>query len=168
MNWRRISWLVILLLVFTATWAVVEIKGIYERMASMESRDSDTISQQLGVLQERIANQKERLEVLEKMALWPSDSDPMTWLTQQADDTGVQFIGVKHLPVERVSDYQSTSVNITIRGDYDPLGRFLNMLERSTNAMQINSLRIRRKEYGPEQLVMDLSLSYLRKAGKPS
>lgn len=168
MNWRRLAWLVILLMVVTIAWAVTELKGTYEKIASVGSKDTDHVSRQLTLLQERISVQREKLAGLENLTLWPPDSDPMTWLTQQADDTGVRIIGVKHLPVEQASIYQNIPVIITIRGDYNPLGRFINKLEHSSNSLRINSLRIRRKQYTPEHVVMDLSLSYFQKMGEPS
>ena len=92
----------------------------------------------------------------------------MSWLTHQLDDTCVQLIGVEHLPVELVLNYQNTPVNVTIRGDYDPLCRFINRLERSPSAVRINSLRIRRKEHNFEHVVMNLSLSCFQKVRKSS
>jgi hypothetical protein len=166
MNWRRLAWLVILLLIVTISWAAIELKEIHKRIASVGG--ADDISEQLASLQEQIADQRERVVIFEDLALWPSGSDPMPWLTQQADDTNVQLIGVEHLPAEQALDYQNISINITVRGDYSPLGRFINRLEHSPNTLRINSLRIRYKEYTPDYLVMDLSLSYLQKMGEPS
>ena len=160
--------MIILLLIVAIFWAVTELKGTYEKIASVESGDNDQASRQLTLLQERIAGQGEKLAEIEKLALWQPDSDPMEWLIHQADDTGVRIIGVEHLPVERASIYQNTPVTITVRGDYNPLGRFINRLERSSSALRINSLRIRRREYTPENVVMDLSLSYFHKVKKSS
>ena len=133
----------------------------------MDSKNPDQ-ARQLTLLQERIAGQREKLAGIENLTLWPTNSDPMMWLTQQADDTGVRIIGVEHLPVEQTSIYQNVPVTITIRGDYNPLGRFINKLERSAKSLRINSLRIRRRKYTPEHVVMDLSLSYFQKMGEPS
>lgn len=168
MNWRRLAWLVILLLVVTIVWAVTELKGTYAQIASVDSKDPDHASRQLTLLQERIAGQREKLAGIENLTLWPKDSDPIMWLTQQADDTGVRIIGVEHLPVEQASIYQNIPVTITISGDYNPLGRFINKLEHSSNLLRINSLRIRRRKYTLEHTVMDLSLSYFQKMGEPS
>lgn len=163
MNWRRLVWLVILLLIFSIVWGGIELKGSYEELASARSDDTNSVTSQLLSLQKRIETHTAHLSDLEQLTLWKSDSDFMSWVTQQTDDTGVQVIGVEHLPVEQESDYQGISVTITIRGDYNPLGRFINKLERSPSAIKINSMRIRRKEYTPEHVVMDLSISYFQK-----
>jgi Tfp pilus assembly protein PilO len=88
----------------------------------------------------------------------------MLWVTQQADGLDVSIIGVERLPAKYVSVYSYMPINITVRGDYNPLGRFISNLERSPNMVRIDSFRIKRKEHTPEQVVMELSLSYFQRA----
>ena len=164
MNWRRFAWLVILLLIVTIAWAAMDLNEAYEKIASARSESGDDAVRRLMSLQKRIANHKESVENLEKLALWPPGTDLMSWLTQQANDSYVRIIGVEHPPAEKVLQYQHIPVKITVRGDYNLLGRFINKLEHSPNAVRVNSLRIRRKEYTPEHITMDLSLSYFQKA----
>ena len=167
MNWRRFAWLLILLLIITVVWAAIELKDRYDKISSARSGDIDEPGRRLMSLQKRVADHKKHIESLEKLALLPAEVSLMSWLTQQANDLGVSIIGVEHLPVESVSEYQHVPVKITIRGDYNPLGSFINKLERSQNVVRIDSFRIQRKEYAPEQVIMDLSLSYF-KASKTS
>ena len=168
MSWRRFAWLLVLLLGITIIWAVADLKGTYEKIASARSDDADSIDFRIASLQKRIANHRAHLEGLEKLTLWPPEADIMSWLTQQADDSDVRIIGVEHLPVEQMSGYQNIPVKIIIRGDYNPLGRFINSLEHSPNAIRIDSLRIRRKEYTPEHVIMELSMSYFQKVEESS
>ena len=163
MNWRRLAWLVILLLMVTIVLAGIELKEAYDELDSVRSDDTNSVDLNLVSLQKRIEAHRVHLSGLEKLTLWESETEFMLWVTQQADDTEVRIIGVEHLPVEQVSDYRSIPVRVTIRGDYNPLGRFINRLERSPRAILINSLRIRRKEYTPEHMIMDLSTSYFQK-----
>jgi Tfp pilus assembly protein PilO len=168
MNWRRFAWLVIALLIVTIVWAAIDLKGMYEKINSAKSGNADDVAQRLASLQNRIASHKARVDSLEKLALWPPEVELMSWLTQQADDADVRIIGVERPPVEEASEYQRVPVKITVNGDYHPLGRFINELERSSNTVRINSFRIRRKEYTPDHITMDLSLSYFQKAERSS
>ena len=168
MNWRRLAWLVILLLIITIVWGAVDLNEINEKIASARSEDAHDVSGLLVSLQKRLADHRQRIENLERFALWPPGADLMSWLTQQESDLDVRIIGVEHPPVEEVSQYQHIPVKITIRGDYNPLGKFINKLERSPSKVRIDSFRIRRKEYTPEHIIMDLSLSYLQKMERSS
>ena len=163
MNWRRLAWFLILLLMVTIVLAGIELKESYDELDAARSDDTQSVDLNLVSLQKRIEARKAHLSGLEKLTLWESETEFMSWVTQQADDTGVRVIGVDHLPVEQVSDYRNIPVNVTIRGDYNPLGRFINRLEHSPSAIKINSMRIRRKEYTPEHVTMDLSMSYFQK-----
>lgn len=163
MNWRRFAWLLILLLIVTIVWAVVELKDRYERISAARSENIDEPGRRLMSLQTRIADRKKHIESLERLALLPVETSFMAWLTQQADDLGISIIGVEHPPVESVSEYQHVPVKITVRGDYNPLGSFINKIERFQSVVRIDSFRIRRKEYTPEHVIMDLSLSYFQR-----
>jgi len=156
--------LVILLLITTIVWGAVDLKRLYEKIDSAGSEDAYDVSQRLVSLQKRLADQRQYIESLEKLALWPSEVDLMSWLTGQANEASVRIIGVEHPPVEEVSEYQHITVKVTITADYNPLGRFINRLEHSPSKVRIDSFRMRRVEYTPEHVVMDLSLSYLQKA----
>ncbi len=162
MNWRRFAWLIIILLVFTIVWAGIELKREYDKIAAAKLRDRDDMSQRLASIQKRIAGQRDYIRNLEEVALWPSEEDPMSWFTQQANDSNVSIIGVEHTAVEQIPEYRHVPVKITLRGDYNPLGRFINKLEHSQNMVRIDSLRIRYNEYAPEHITMELSLSYFQ------
>jgi hypothetical protein len=163
MNWRRFAWLIVILLVFTIVWAAIELKREYDRIAIAKLKDKDDPSRRLASIQKRIAGHREYIKSLEEVALWPSEEDPMSWFTQQANDSNVSIIGVEHPAVEQVPEYHYVPVKITLRGDYNPLGRFINKLERSQNMVRIDSLRIRYNEYAPEHITMELSLSYFQR-----
>ncbi len=163
MNWRRFAWLIIILLVFTIVWAGIELKREYDKIAAAKQRDRDDMSQRLASIQKRIAGQRDYIRNLEEVALWPSEEDPMSWFTQQANDSNVSIIGVEHTAVEQIPEYHHVPVKITLRGDYNPLGRFINKLEHSQNMVRIDSLRIRYNEYAPEHITMELSLSYFQR-----
>jgi len=163
MNWRRFAWLIIILLVFTIVWAGIELKREYDRIAIAKLKDKDDMSQRLASIQKRIAGQRDYIKDLEKVALWPPEEDPMSWFTQQANDSNVSIIGVEHPAVEQIPEYHHIPVKITLRGDYNPLGRFINKLEHSQNMVRIDSLRIRHNEYAPEHITMELSLSYFQR-----
>lgn len=176
MSWRRLAWLIILLLLTTIVWGAIALKETYEKIDSKRSEGAEDASKRLASLQTRLANHREYIENLEKLVLWPPGSDLMSWLTQQANESDVRIIGVEHPPVEEVSssysatreisEYRHVPVKITVTGGYSPLGRFINKLEHCPNAIRINSFRIRRKEYTPEHTTMDLSLSYFQKVEK--
>ena len=169
MNWRRLAWLAILLLITTIVWEVVAIKGMYEKIASAKPEDAHDVSRRLVSLEKRRADHRQRIESLEKLALWPPEADLMSWLSSQANDSDVTIIGVEHPPVEKVSEYQHIPVEITIRGDYNSLGRFINKLEHSPpNKVRIDSFRVRRKEYTPEHVTTELSLSYFQEMERSS
>ncbi len=163
MNWRRFAWLIIILLVFTIVWAGIELKREYDKIAAAKLRDRDDMSQRLASIQKRIAGQRDYIRNLEEVALWPSEEDPMSWFTQQANDSNVSIIGVEHTAVEQIPEYHHVPVKITLRGDYNPLGKFINRLEHSQNMVRIDSLRIRYNEYTPEHITMELSLSYFQR-----
>ena len=156
-----------ILLIGVVVWEAIDLKGMYGKIASARSEDADDADQRLASLRGQLVDYRGYIENLEELALWQPETDPMSWLTQQADDSDVQIIGVEHQPVEDISGYQHVPVKITVRGDYNPLGRFINKLEYSPNAVRIDSFRIRRKQYTPEHITMDLSLSYFQKLEKP-
>jgi hypothetical protein len=181
MSWRRLAWLVILLLVTTIVWGATALKETYEKIDSTRSKGAEDTGQRLASLRARLANHREYIENLERLVLWPPGSDLMSWLTQQANESEVRIIGVEHPPVEKVSsshprrtrgptreipEYRHVPVKITVTGGYNLLGRFINKLEHCPNAIRIDSFRMRRKEYTPEHTTMDLSLSYFQKVEK--
>ena len=57
-------------------------------------------------------------------------TDPLSWLTQQADELGLKVAGVERLPTSKVLEYEQVPINITVKGDYNLLGMFINRLER--------------------------------------
>jgi hypothetical protein len=168
MIWRRFAWLLVILFIAIIIWEVVEIKRLRSDINSISSNDVNNSLQSLISIQSKISERVEHIENLEESALWGNKDDPVSWITHQADASMVKVIGVEHIPAEQVSEYQHTTVKIIVQGDYNPLGRFINLLERSPNALKINSFRIKRKEYTPEHIIMDLSLSYFHKPEKSS
>ena len=162
MNWKRIYWVIILLLVVLITGQIMYLKVTYRKIAFIGTVDSKDY---LTSLQEGAAKQKEYLDYVEKVSLWQPGIDPLSWLTQQADELGLKVTRVECPPTVKISEYEQVLINVTIRGDYNLLGIFINKLERSTNAFRIDSLRMGRKESSPDQTIVALSLSYFRKAG---
>ena len=62
-----------------------------------------------------------------------------------------------------IPDANLHGLSYLLRGDFHPLGRFINQIERSSSVIRINSMRIHRKEYTPEHVVTDLSIAYFQK-----
>jgi len=163
MNWRRLAWLLTILIIFTIIWAAIELKDKHEKIAYEKPKDAELTDQELASLKKRIQDQRELLNRLEKSNLWSKDQDLVSWLNQQANASDTRIIGVEHPPSEKLSEYRRVYVKITVRGDYNPLGRFVNRLEYSPNAIHIDSFRIKRRDYSPEYVAMDIWLSYLQK-----
>ena len=55
MNWRRLAWLVILLLIVAIVWAAIDLKEMYEKIASARLKDTDNVDQRLASLREKRA-----------------------------------------------------------------------------------------------------------------
>ena len=165
MYWKQIYWGIIFLLVVLITWQIMDLKVTYQKIAFIRSKGTVDSKDYLTLLQKGAAKQKEYLDYVEKVSLWQPGIDPLSWLTQQADELGLKVTRIEHPPTVKISEYEQVLINITIRGDYNLLGIFINKLERSTNAFRIDSLRMGRKESFPDQTIMALSLSYFRKAG---
>ena len=100
MTWRRLTWIVILLLVVSVAWGAFALRRAYEELSSARSDDTSSAAAQLASLQGRIKAHTANLSGIEQHTLWESDTDFMSWVTQQADDTGVQVIGVERQPVD--------------------------------------------------------------------
>lgn len=162
MNSKRLTWLAITLLIVMIAWAILSLRKDYEKITAIDVKGSEDLIQYIAATQKNIASQREYIKKLEKIALWPIQADIMSWLTQQADNLSVKVIGVEYLPVEKLSKYQSININLSVRGNYNDLGRFINALERSPYAVGINSFRMLRKESTPEYITMNISLSCIK------
>jgi len=165
MNRKRVSWVIIFLMIVLIAWQIMDLKVTYQRIAFIKSKGVRNSNGYLTSLQKDTAKQKEYLDYIEKSILWQSGTDPLSWLTQQADELGIQVTGVDRLPTAKVLEYEQMPINITIKGNYNLLGMFINRLERSTNAFKIESLGMGRKESSPDQTTMILSLSYFQRVG---
>ena len=165
MNWKRIYWVLILLLTALVVWQLMDLKVTYRKIAFIKAKGISDSNIALTSVQKSVTKQKEYLDYVET-ALWQPGTDPLSWLTQQTDELGLQVAGIERLPIATVSEYEQVPINITIKGDYNLLGMFINRLERYTNTFKIDSLRMGRKESSPDQTIMTLSLSYYRKVGK--
>jgi len=141
------------------------LKVTYQKIDFIRSKGTVDSKDYLTLLQKGAVKQKEYLDYVEKVSLWQSEIDPLSWLTQQADELGLKVTRVERPPTVKISEYEQVLINVTIRGDYNLLGIFINKLERSTNAFRIDSLRMGRKEFSPDQTIVALSLSYFRRAG---
>ena len=166
MNRKRIYWLLIFPLTALVVWQAMDLKVTYRKIAFIKGRGISDSNIALTSVQKSVTKQKEYLDYVERNAIWKPGTDPLSWLTQQADELGLKVAGVERLPTSRVSEYEQAPINITIRGDYNLLGMFINRLERYTKTFKIDSLRMGRKESSPDQTIMTLSLSYYRKVGK--
>ena len=152
----------------TLFWQISTFKRIYEKITARETDSSDNVDQNLAFLQKKLEAQERRAKNLEKLALWQTGEDLMSWLTKQADGSGVRLIGVEHPPARKELDYYHVPVKITVTGYYNSLSRFVNRLEQSSSRIKIDSFRMRRKEQTSEYATLDLSLSYFRRATEPS
>ncbi len=163
MKSKRIYWIAIIILAVMVTWQIMDFKVTSHKISFVTSKKLSDTNKSLTSLQKNAAKQKDYLDYVEKVALWKTNVDPLSWLTQQANEIGLQIIGVERLATVRISDYEQTPFKISVRGDYDRIGMFVNKLEHSTNAFKINSLRMGRKDSTPDQTNITLSLSYFRR-----
>ena len=76
MKWRRFAWLIVFWLAIAAVWAIIDIRGKYEKIAAAESADLSDPARRLVSLRKTIAEHEDRLESLEKLAVWPPGTDP--------------------------------------------------------------------------------------------
>jgi hypothetical protein len=152
-----------MILVAMITWQIMDLKITHHKISFVTSKKISDSNGSLTSLQKNAVKQKDYFDYVEKVALWKEDEDPLSWLTQQANEIGLQVIGVERLATDRILDYEQSSFKISIRGDYDRIGMFVNRLEHSTNAFKINSFRMVRKDSTPDQTTMTLSLSYFRR-----
>ena len=163
MKSKRIYWAVIIILVAMVTWQIMDLKVTHHKISFVTSKKISDSNKSLTLLQKNAAKQKDYLDYVEKVALWKEDTDPLSWLTQQTNEIGLEVIGVERLATDRISEYEQVLLKISIRGDYNHIGMFVNRLERSANAFKINSFRMGRKDSTPDQTTMTLSLSYFRR-----
>jgi len=168
MNRKKFAWLLIVVLMATLFWQISTFKRIYEKITAKKIDSSDNADQNLAFLQKKLEAQERRAKNLEKLALWQTGEDLMSWLTKQADGSNVQIVGVEHPPAKKELDYHHVPVKITVTGYYNSLSRFVNRLEQSSSRIRIDSFRMRRKEEASEYATLDLSLSYFQRATKPS
>jgi len=162
MRWIRLSWIIIFILAVVTIWELFELRTAYQKLALARSKYDDGSTASLLDVQRDVSSQKEYLESMEKIATWSKDSDPVSWLSQQAVNTGTTVVGLDSFSKERDSDYEKIRFIIRVRGSYNALGRFINKLEHSPNAVKIESMRI--KYNTSEQLTLDVLMAYFRKA----
>jgi Tfp pilus assembly protein PilO len=163
---KKLSWVLIFLLVPIISIEIIDIVLIHQKGAITEIKNVDQITDKIAPLQRKIERHTEYINNLERYAVWSSEPDPISWVAQQAIDANVEIVGLEYSSVEKISEYKKIPVDITIRGNYNTLGRFINKLEHSQNAIKINSLRAICKDSTPEQITANLNLSYFQKADK--
>lgn len=164
MNLRKALWILIILLIAIIIWETINLKENYGKMVALDSDINDEIAKRILNLQEKVNNQKTTIAELEKIATWNQENYPLSWVSSKAIRTTVNIVGIEHLPSEKALGYERIPVNIIVRGDYNALGKFINELERSEKKLRIDSLRVRYKERKPEELIMDVLISYFIKS----
>ncbi len=163
MKLRKIVWILIILLIIVTIWEIINLKKNYKEIANKKSEDDDKIKGNLIDLQRKVGNQENVIKKIENIAIWNQENDTLSLISRQAIKSAVKVVGIEHFPTEKNSNYERIPVNVTIRGNYSALGKFINELERSEKKLRIDSLRIRYKEHKPEELTMDVLISYFIK-----
>jgi len=115
-----------------------------------------TIDHQLKSLREDINLKIHRLAFLEEQALSSQNEDLISWMTEQAEVSRTQMIGVEHLKERQVEQYLYSPIEFTFRGDYQSLGKLVNQLERSQYPMKLDYLSVATRENSPGSLVMNI------------
>lgn len=164
MNLRKALWILIILLIAIIIWETINIKENYRKIVTLDADNEDEITKKILKLQRKVNDQITSIQKLEKIATWNQENDPLSWVSSNAIRNTVSIIGVEHLPPEKALGYERIPVNIVVKGDYNALGRFINELERSEKKLKIDSLRVRHKERKPEELIMDVLISYFIKS----
>lgn len=164
MNFRKVVWILIILLIIVTIWEIISLKENYKKIADTKSDDDDTITKRLEYLQKEVNYQANIIGKIENIAIWDQENDPLLWISRQAARSVVNIVGIEHFPPEKSSNYERIPVNIVVRGDYNALGKFINKLERAEKKLRIDSLRARYKEHKPEELTMDVLISYFIKS----
>lgn len=164
MRFRRVVWILIILLTTVIIWEIIQLKENYRKIADAKPKDDSKITQRMMELQKDISDQTTLVGKIENIAIWDQENDPLLWVSGQAKKSAVSVIGIEHFPAEKISVYERIPVNIEIRGDYNTLSRFINELERSDKKLRIDSLRIRYKEHTSDKLTMDVLISYFVKS----
>ena len=158
--------LLIVLLIIVIVFEILDIRSQRKKLSQAKSMMPGTASYDPTSLRKAVVEHEKCVDRLEILALWSSEQDFVSWLTIQADDSGVQIVGLEYLPVYNKPQYRQVSVMVTLRGTYNPLGRFINRLERSSNMIKIDSLNALCKDSTPDQITMSLWLSYFQKANE--
>jgi len=115
-----------------------------------------TIDHQLKSLREDINLKMHRLAFLEEQALLSQNKDLISWMTEQAEVSKTQMIGVEHLKERQVEQYLYSPIEFTFRGDYQSLGQLVNQLERSQYLMKLDYLSVATRENSHGSLVMNI------------
>jgi Tfp pilus assembly protein PilO len=166
MKLRNIYWILIILLVGVIVLEILDIRSLHGKVILVKSKMPREIADDFVSLKNTVTEHKGYIDKLEEHALWPSGQDMVSWLAKQAADSGVQIVGLQYLPADNISQYKQVPVTVTLRGTYNPLGRFINRMERSPNALKIDSLNALCKDRTPDQITMDLSLTYFQKVNE--
>lgn len=164
MNFRKVVWILIILLIIVTILEIISLKENYKKIADTKSDDNDTIAKRLEYLQKEVNYQANIIGKIENIAIWDQENDPLLWISRQAARSVVNIVGIEHFPPEKSSNYERIPVNIVVRGDYNALSKFINKLERAEKKLRIDSLRARYKGHKPEELTMDVLISYFIKS----
>ncbi len=164
MNLRKALWILIILLIAIIIWETVRLKENYKKIVASDSDIDDEITKNYLKLKKKVHDQTTLIEKLEKIATWNQENDLLSLVSSEAIRTTVNVVGIEHLPSEKALGYERIPVNIIVRGDYNALGKFINELERYEKKLRIESLRVRYKERKPEELIMDVLISYFIKS----
>ncbi|MBC8233036.1 hypothetical protein H8E77_26120 [bacterium] len=126
-----------------------------------------TIDHQLKSLREDINLKMHRIAFLEEQALSSQNEDLISRMTEQAEVSKTQMIGVEHLKERQVEQYFYSPIEFTFRGDYQSLGKLVNQLERSQYPMKLDYLSVATRENSPESLIMNIVLCSISTIGEP-
>ena len=138
-------------------WEGRELWSLNSKLNNMPDVDLMKVNAYLSDLKKEFKRMKKDLIAVEKKALWRKDEDLVSWVTEQTNGMGAQIVGVEYAGRRKVDGYVYTSMKFTLRGDYHPLSRFVNRLERSGYPFFMDFISISKTPSGSLILMLILS-----------
>lgn len=152
-----IMWTINFGLLCLCMWEGRELWSLNSKLNSMPDVNLREVNAYLSDLKKEFKRIKENLIAVEEKALWRENEDLVSWVTEQTNGMGAQIVGVEYAGRRKVDGYIYTSMKFTLRGDYHPLSRFVNRLERSGYPFFMDFISISKSPSG--SLILTLILS---------
>lgn len=123
-----------------------------DELESLESlaAQSDEIMATNKRLREDLARMESQLtSMLERIPESPREADFLAQISELADDVGLQIVDYRPGTISELSKYNRMQVNLTSRGSYASICRFLNRLSRMSRLCRVTKLVIDAKQQEP-------------------